>query len=278
MKKVVACLFCSVDGVLGEPEEWLAMSDELAASVAARRASTDTILLGRVTYEVFAEEWPYRTGEMAAFMNRTRKVVVSTTLDEACWQNTELIDPIASIGEQLTRLQHGPGNDILVLGSATLVQCLLRRGMVDELVLLVQPVIKGRGSRLFDEFTNHVPMHHIECITFDSGVVSVSYEMNLRGPSSPNQQTRRPHTNAQEDTIVHATTNPTTRELDHRVNDGLDVKLLWNSLTDRVSVAVEDQETGEFLEFDVDPEDALIAFNHPYAYVSQTLTDEALAA
>jgi hypothetical protein len=81
-----------------------------------------------------------------------------------------------------------------------------------------------------------------------------------------------------EDTIMHTATNLTTRELDHRVTDGLDVKLLWNSLTDRVSVAVEDQRTGELFQFDVDPEDALIAFHHPYAYVSRLGTDHALAA
>jgi hypothetical protein len=84
--------------------------------------------------------------------------------------------------------------------------------------------------------------------------------------------------NAQEDTTVKTTTNHTTRELDHRVNDALDVKLLWNPATERVSVAVEDGRTGEFFELDVDPADALVAFHHPYAYASRTRTDHALAA
>jgi dihydrofolate reductase len=277
MRKIVACLFCSVDGVVGEPAEWLAMSDDLAATVAARSASTDTIWLGRATYEQFASEWPYRSGAMADFMNRTPKLVVSTSLDDACWKNTDLIDASASIGEELARLRRAPGKDILVLGSATLVQSLLRRAMIDELVLLVHPVIKGRGRRLYDELTDHVPMQQVGCVTFDGGVISLSYEMNSRGRSSPNRQTP-PNTKAREDTIMQTTTNRTTRELDHRVNDGLDVKLLWNSLTDRVSVAVEDERTGEFFEFDVDPEDALIAFYHPYAYVSRGWTDHALAA
>lgn len=277
MRKIVACLFCSVDGIVGEPAEWLAMSDDLAASVAARSASTDIILLGRATYEQFASQWPYQSGAMADFMNGTRKLVVSTSLDYACWQDTDLIDADSSIGEQLARLQRAPGNDILVLGSATLVQCLLRRAMIDELVLLVHPLIKGRGRRLFDEFTDHVPMQQIKCVTFSSGLVSLSYEMNSRGPSSPNQQTR-PQTTAREDTIMHPTTNRTTRELDHRVNDGLDVTLLWNSRTDRVSVAVEDQRTGEFFELDVDPEHALTAFYDPYAYANRGGTDHALAA
>ena len=77
---------------------------------------------------------------------------------------------------------------------------------------------------------------------------------------------------------MQTTTARTTRELDHRVNDGLDVKLLWDSLTDRVSIAVEDERTGEFFELDVDPGDALIAFYHPYAYASRRWTDHALAA
>jgi hypothetical protein len=76
---------------------------------------------------------------------------------------------------------------------------------------------------------------------------------------------------------METTTNHTSRELDHRVSDGLDVKLLWNSLTDRVSVAVTDERTGEFFELDVDPEHALIAFYHPYAY-ARGGTDHALAA
>lgn len=278
MRKIVACLFCSVDGVVGEPAEWLAMCDDLAASVAARSTSTDTILLGRATYEQFASQWPYRSGAMADFMNRTRKLVVSTSLDDTCWQNTDLVDADASIGEQLASLQRAPGNDILVLGSATLVQCLLRRALIDELVLLVHPVIKGHGRRLFDELTDHVAMRQIDCVTFNSGLVSLSYEMNSRSPSSPNQQTRRPQTKAREDTIMHATTNPTTRELDHRLSDGLDVKLLWNSLTDRVSVAVEDERTGELFELDVDPEHALTAFRDPYEYASRGRTDHALAA
>jgi hypothetical protein len=68
------------------------------------------------------------------------------------------------------------------------------------------------------------------------------------------------------------------RELDHRVSDGIDVKLLWNSATDRVSVAVGDERSGEFFELAVDPEDALTAFRHPYAYANRAWTRQALAA
>lgn len=77
---------------------------------------------------------------------------------------------------------------------------------------------------------------------------------------------------------MQTTTNRTTRELDHRVNDGLDVKLQWDPLTNRVSVAVEDERTGGFFELAVDPEDALIAFHHPYGYSSRDRTDHGLAS
>lgn len=84
---------------------------------------------------------------------------------------------------------------------------------------------------------------------------------------------------APEDTTVHTTPDPAIHELDQRSNDGIDVSLLWNSLTNRVSVAVEDQRTGEFFELEVvDHEDALIAFYHPYAYASRDWFDYAFAA
>jgi len=122
------------------------------------------------------------------------------------------------------------------------------------------------------------PMQQIKCGTFSSGLVSLTYEMNSLGSSGPNHQTPRPHTQAREGTIMETTTNHTTRELDHRLTDGLDVKLLWNSLTDRVSVAVMDERTGEFFELDVAPEHALAAFYHPYGYANLTGPDHALAA
>jgi dihydrofolate reductase len=276
MKKIVACLFVSVDGVVGEPADWLRMSEDLAATVAARAASTDTILLGRVTYEEFASKWPSRSGAMADLMNTTRKVVVSTSLDEVCWQNAALLDGNAPIGEQLARLRDAPGKDILVLGSATLVQCLLRRGMIDELVLVVRPVIKGRGRRLFDELKDHAPLRQVGCVTLDRGVVSLSYEMDSLAAAEA--EPGRGHVRAPGKSAMNTTPDPSIRELDQRVDDRIDVKLLWNSLTDRVWVVVKVERTGEIWELDVDPEDALIAFDDPHAYANGDLTDSALRA
>ncbi len=77
---------------------------------------------------------------------------------------------------------------------------------------------------------------------------------------------------------MHTTSDPTIREMDHRVSDGIDVTLLWNSLTDRVSVAVGNERTGAFFELEVDPEDALFAFRHPYVYADGVWTLSVLAA
>jgi dihydrofolate reductase len=276
MRKIVAYLFVSLDGVVGEPAEWLSMSDDLAATVAARSVSTDTVLLGRATYEAFAREWPYRSGAIADFLNTTHKLVVSTSLDGAAWENTSLIDGNALITEELARLRSAPGHEVLVLGSATLVQSLLRRRMIDELVLLVHPVIKGQGRRLFDELKDHVRLQQVECVTFESGLVSLSYAMNSRSTRSPNQQ-QHDLISLMEDTIMHTTPESAIRELDRRVNDGIDVRLLWNSLTDTVSIAVLDERTGEYFELDVDREDAQLAFHHPYAYANRGWV-ESLAA
>ncbi len=278
MRRIVACLFVSVDGVVGEPAEWLAMSEEQAATITARTASFDLILLGRATYEEFASEWPYRSGDLADFINGTRKLVVSTTLEYAGWQNTDLIDGNALIGEELSRLRGAPGRDILVLASATLVQSMLRRAMIDELVLLVEPLIKSRGRRLFDELSTEVPMRQVKCVTLDGGLVSISYGIDSGSARSATQQTRRPLVRAPERTIMHTNPDPMTRELDHRVSDGIDVRLLWNPLTNRVSVTVEDERTGGFFKLDVDPEEALTAFHHPYFYASRGWTHHALAA
>jgi dihydrofolate reductase len=278
MRRIVACMLVSLDGIVGEPADWLHMSPDLAATVLARGASADTILLGRVTYEKFASEWPYRPGPIADFMNRTEKLVVSTSLDEACWQNTAIIDGNAAIGEQLTRLRGAAGRDILVLGSATLVHSLLRRALIDDLVLLVHPVLRGPGRRLFGDLTADVPSQRVKCVTFDSGLVSLSYEMNSRTANSPNEQTQRPQMRTPEDRNMRTTDDPTIRELDQRVSDGIDVRLLWHSATNHVSVEVADERTGEFFELDVDPEDALIAFNHPFAYANRSWMDHALAA
>lgn len=181
MRKIVAGLFISLDGVYESPEEWHFpyFNDEMGGAVGAQMADSDSMLLGRVTYEEFASYWPSQTsdgeaGEMADFMNDTPKYVVSGTLQDAGWKNTTLIDGNNAV-EELTSLKQQPGKDISVTGSGTLVRTLLRDGLLDELRLLVHPIVVGHGKRLFDE-GEQVLLKLTDSTTFSTGVLALTYQ------------------------------------------------------------------------------------------------------
>ena len=181
MRKIVAGLFISLDGVYESPEEWHFpyFNDEMGEAVGAQMADSDSMLLGRVTYEEFASYWPSQTsdgeaGEMADFMNDTPKYVVSGTLQDAGWKNTTLIDGNNAV-EALTSLKQQPGKDISVTGSGTLVRTLLRDGLLDELRLLVHPIVVGHGKRLFDE-GQQVLLKLTDSTTFSTGVLALTYQ------------------------------------------------------------------------------------------------------
>ena len=124
--------------------------------------AADVLLLGRKTYEGFAAAWPDRTDEVgfADKMNSMQKVVVSTTLEHAEWTNTTIVrdDVVAAVNA----LREQPGGDVLVAGSGTLVQTLLREGLVDELRLMVYPVLLGAGRRLFEDGSGQAALKLVE--------------------------------------------------------------------------------------------------------------------
>ncbi|MGW5627899.1 dihydrofolate reductase family protein [Streptosporangium sandarakinum] len=137
MRKIVAGFFLSLDGVMESPEKWHFpyFNEEMGQAVAAQAAGADAMLLGRATYQEFAGYWPTAGDDpMAAQMNETPKYVVSSTLKTLEWQNSTLIS--GNVTEEIARLKQGPGRDISITGSATLVRSLLREGLLDELRLL----------------------------------------------------------------------------------------------------------------------------------------------
>lgn len=181
MRKIVAGLFISLDGVYEAPETWHFpyFNDEMGEAVGAQMAESDCMLLGRVTYDEFASYWPQQTsdgeaGEMADFMNDTPKYVVSGTLKNPEWKNTTLIDGNNAAAE-LTALKQQPGKDISITGSGTLVRTLLRDGLLDELRLLVHPIVVGRGKRLFGE-GEEIPLKLADSKTFSTGVLALTYQ------------------------------------------------------------------------------------------------------
>ncbi|MEU9833965.1 dihydrofolate reductase family protein [Streptosporangium sp. NPDC048047] len=176
MRKIVAGFFLSLDGVMESPEKWHFpyFDEEMGQAVAAQAEGADAMLLGRATYQEFAGYWPTADDDpMAAQMNETPKYVVSSTLKTLEWQNSTLIS--GNVTEEIARLKQGPGRDISISGSATLVRSLLREGLLDELRLLVHPIVVGSGRRLFPEGGEQTPLKLVESQTFGTGVVHLVY-------------------------------------------------------------------------------------------------------
>ena len=152
MRKVVSSLYVSLDGVTSSPEKWQFdhFDPGVMASLGASVASQDNVLLGRVTYEEWAAFWPTSRNEpFATFINQTPKYVVSTTLKKVEWANSTLVkEPLKDAVQELKRQT---GKDIGVAGSVTLVQSLLQEDLLDELTLMVHPVIVGSGRQFFRE-------------------------------------------------------------------------------------------------------------------------------
>src|SRR5215204_5735092 len=179
MKKVTAGLFVSLDGVTESPEKWQLpyFNDEMGEAVGAAMAAADAMLLGRVTYEEFASYWPGVSSEDQPFadhMNNTSKYVVSRTLEEPLeWNNSTLIKGI--VAEEISRLKRQPGKDIGITGSVTLVQSLLQEDLLDELRLMIHPVVVGSGKRLFEEGDVTQELKLVDSKTFSTGVVYLTY-------------------------------------------------------------------------------------------------------
>jgi dihydrofolate reductase len=175
MRKLVAGLAMSLDGVVDSPSNWIAFDDEMGAVIGAGIARSDAVLLGRRTYLEFADLWPKQGNDvpMAKFLNNTPKYIASSTLDSLEWANSSLVT--GDLVEEVTRLKQRPGKNILMPGSPRLVRSMLREGLLDELSLMIAPVVVGSGARLFDELTERVPLELTESATLSTGVLSVSY-------------------------------------------------------------------------------------------------------
>ena len=146
--------FMTLDGVIDEPT-WTAdygFDPEMGKPIAAAMAGCDGILLGRTTYEMFEPAWSTRTAEDdpgAPFFNDTTKYVVSGTLTDTTWRNSQIVGPYDA--DAIRRLKDDAGGDLYVSGSGTLVRAMLADGLVDELHLFVYPLTRGAGPRLFPE-------------------------------------------------------------------------------------------------------------------------------
>jgi dihydrofolate reductase len=174
MGSIKSSLFISLDGVIERPETWHFgyFNDEMGEVIGELMGGSDATLLGRQTYDEFAGYWPNAdpSDPITGQMNGSRKYVVSTTLTDAAWENSTLIS--GDVKAELAKLKQD--NNLGTTGSATLVRWLLEEGLIDELHLLVHPVVVGHGKKLFADGAK-VPLKLVSATTFTTGVLHLVY-------------------------------------------------------------------------------------------------------
>src|SRR5436190_8627973 len=185
MGRIVVTEFVSLDGVMEDPggaEDYKhgGWTFEIERGEEGDRFKLDETfeaeaqLLGRRTYEGFAEAWPSREGEFAEKFNSMPKYVVSSTLDEAEWNNSTILS--GDVAEEVSKLKEEVDGVILVAGSAQLVQALIENDLVDELRLMVFPVVLGTGKRLFNETSDKKHLKLTDSRTVGDGIAILTYE------------------------------------------------------------------------------------------------------
>ena len=184
MGRIVVTEYISVDGIVEAPSgtetfERVGWTDDFSRGPEGEtfkfeetRAS-DALLLGRVTYDEFAPVWPQIPGEFADMFNAMPKYVVSSTLENPKWNNTTVLR--GDVVEEVAGLKKRFDRDIVVHGSPQLAQTLIEHDLVDELRLMVYPVIVGAGKRLFAETSGKKNLHLVETRTFNDGITVLVY-------------------------------------------------------------------------------------------------------
>jgi dihydrofolate reductase len=185
MGRIVVTEFISLDGVIeapggGESFRHGGWSFEIGRGVEGDKfkldetMDSDALLLGRKTYEGFAAAWPGREGEFADKFNTMPKYVVTSTLEQPDWSNTTPLK--GDLAEEVAKLKERHERDIVVHGSAQLVQALLERDLVDELRLMVLPLVLGSGKQLFGETSDKKPLRLVDSKIVGDGVAILTYE------------------------------------------------------------------------------------------------------
>jgi dihydrofolate reductase len=178
MRKIFSNFFISLDGVVEAPDRWHFdyHDDEMDAAIGAGTSDSDAFMMGRALYDAWAEYWPAHADQpFGDIINARKKYVLSNTLQTAAWENTEIISG-DDVARQIAELKAGPGGHIAMSGSTRTVRWLLGEGLIDELRLLVHPIVVGEGfERLFPEDSPQVPLELLSSKAFASGVLHLVY-------------------------------------------------------------------------------------------------------
>jgi dihydrofolate reductase len=177
LRKVIAGLFTSIDGVVDAPHQWNTpyLNEQIGQTIASSLAQADLLMLATKTYKEFAAFWPHQTNNpLAGLMNNKRKCIVSNSLKTLEWQNSTLISGKNLVAEVI-KLKEQAGNDIWVPGSPALVRSLIQADLLDQLRVIICPVVVGAGARLFDDITPKTAFKIADAMTISTGAVQLTY-------------------------------------------------------------------------------------------------------
>jgi len=186
MRKVIAFTRVSIDGYYAGPNgeiDWF-IHDSEVDKAAHEMMDPDTILFGKATYRMFENYWPHVARDpnapegariIANELNQMTKVVFSKTLKEVVWENSQLFN--GNLAEVVRRLKEDKGADITIFGSGSIVQQLANEGLIDEYLLVVTPVVVGKGKPLFKDM-EEIKLERIETRDFGSGIVLIHYKVD----------------------------------------------------------------------------------------------------
>jgi dihydrofolate reductase len=182
MRKIIFQMMISVDGYFEGPDkelDWHVVDKEFISYAIDLLNSVDTLLFGRVTYQMMAEYWPTPAAIedepiVAERMNFLPKIVFSPTLEKVEWQNSRLVK--GNIAEEVTKLKHQAGKDMVIFGSSDLAVALTKLGLIDEYRIIVNPVLLGSGKTLLEGLHERLKLRLIETKTFSSGTVLLCYQ------------------------------------------------------------------------------------------------------
>jgi dihydrofolate reductase len=181
MRKLISFMVVTLDGYYEGPNgefDWPNVDDEFYEFSISQLNDIDTLLFGRATYEGMASYWPTPEAQesdpvVAGLMNGVPKIVFSSTLEKADWQNARLVTGDAA--KEITNLKQQPGKYLALFGSPAFTVSLLEHGLVDELRVMVQPILLGAGKSLFTGLNDRVPLTLLTTTTFSSGNVLLTY-------------------------------------------------------------------------------------------------------
>ena len=178
MRRIIVSNVMSLDGFFERPNkilDWVITDDEFFDYAKGLLRSVDTLLFGRKTYEHMAAHWPTApSDEIADHMNNLPKVVFSKTLQSVEWNHSTLVQ--GDIAAEVSRLKDQPGKDMVIFGSATLASFLLQKTLIDEYRVILQPVLLGEGTPLFNDIKGTIQLKLNSARKFGSGVVLLSYQ------------------------------------------------------------------------------------------------------